>query len=1011
VNRFERRELLEDFKRFHNKNFTKKFLKSKDVVHMDKEKLQLNLEDLVENLRKEFIRIQDVEKTTAKEIEDEHEDRIRSVYDSGTQNYLQGVGGLDLETESSLQEYENPQVKQRRLEFNAALRDKPTNVKLWIEFIDFQDEILKESVFDLEEEPLSRAAKKKRGEVMRAKAVTERKLAICRAAIQKNSRSIQLAVKRLELSRDLLDSKTLDQQWKELIFVYPENVELWKRYLLFVQTFYIRFSVGETVKAYRNAILKLRQQQAEYAEEGQRQKLFELEHGILDILSELVTLLMQSGHTEKGIAIYQALLEFNLFAPDFSSPGGYDFDDKISLLEPVWEKGCPRVGEEGAQGWARELNRAQEPLTEDKPPVSEDWEDDILASGDTFQQTWLSIELGREQRHWCPWRSTEEETPEDADRSVDFDTICGFLVEFHREETRFRLLLDLLALLGVRLEDKEFSGLSRSSAMELYYNKDKMHTQSFSNNNTKVLQDTLPTIKTEEHLAIFIHNIFTQCYTKFAEPYRTKCMMLWLEYEASVIRLNHGKAAKELRKDLKKLVRCLLKEDRNNLHLVVKFAELEYQMEGYAPAHNLLETAILASNSGFLKQKTGEDFLSTTLLYRAAVELELREVVRIHGENGRNPDNPIDDSLHRNRLQWLLVHIGCGKRFSAYSAEKSSMILDMLEPALGSFQDWLQEDVSNISCSHVFRMAPFLRHSIVDVVFFAAWLTQLSAGSGEAVNLVRQIRDTIQEQNNNKPGRFNQLELTHSFLVESLDKLTLDILQFNAAFNIVEKVKLRAFYHSCIQRHSSSSYFQSRLVTVQDSTSIVNSIWQEILSSIQDKERTNLPLIEEACAISLDKFMSVLNPDNPQAISALGYGFLYKLSNLLERCVTKPVLKHSPLIWRLLLWCVSIESLRKDSKVGCENLKVMLYRAIQDVPWCKALYMDTALYLGRIGELSRTKKKEVVHSDGEDEEEAVPEKKFEYIPGTLEHLHELLIEKEIRVRVPLQELEVLLEPL
>ena len=149
---------------------------------------------------------------------------------------------------------------------------------------------------------------------------------------------------------------------------------------------------------------------------------------------------------------------------------------------------------------------------------------------------------------------------------------------------------------------------------------------SFSPLYVQVLQDTLPTIKTEEHLAIFIHNIFTQCYTKFTEPYRTKCMMLWLEYEASVIRLNHGKAAKELRKDLKKLVRCLLKEDRNNLHLVVKFAELEYQMEGYTPAHNLLETAILASNSGFLKQKTGDDFLSTTLLYRAAVELELREV-------------------------------------------------------------------------------------------------------------------------------------------------------------------------------------------------------------------------------------------------------------------------------------------------------------------------------------------------------------------------------------------------
>ena len=93
--------------------------------------------------------------------------------------------------------------------------------------------------------------RKKNGEILRAKALTERKLAICRSAIEKNTRSIDLAVKRLELSRDLLDSKTLDQQWKELIFVYPENIALWKRYLLFIQTHYIRFSISDTIKAYK----------------------------------------------------------------------------------------------------------------------------------------------------------------------------------------------------------------------------------------------------------------------------------------------------------------------------------------------------------------------------------------------------------------------------------------------------------------------------------------------------------------------------------------------------------------------------------------------------------------------------------------------------------------------------------------------------------------------------------------------------------------------------------------
>lgn len=331
---------LEDFKRFHNKGCIKKFIKTKNVVHLDKENISLTPAILQANLGLEYIKV-DVDEERYKYTEDtDLPDRISGIYDDATKNYLAGVGGQSGDTENSLAEYENPQIKQRRLEFNEKLRRQPTNVELWIEFIDFQDEILKESVFDLEDDLVNKAAKKKRGEVLRAKAVTERKLAICRSAITKNSRSIELAVKRLELSRDLLDSKTLDNQWKELIFVYPENVDLWKRYLLFVQTFYIRFSVAETLKAYKNAILKLRQQQAHLADHQgtsleAAENLFKLEHGILDILVQLVNLLIQAGHEEKGIAVCQALLEFNLHNPNFSGRGDYDFDDKVSLLEPV----------------------------------------------------------------------------------------------------------------------------------------------------------------------------------------------------------------------------------------------------------------------------------------------------------------------------------------------------------------------------------------------------------------------------------------------------------------------------------------------------------------------------------------------------------------------------------------------------------------------------------------------------------------------------------------------------
>ena len=46
----------------------------------------------------------------------------------------------------------------------------------------------------------------------------------------------------------------------------------------------------------------------------------------------------------------------------------------------------------------------------------------------------------------------------------------------------------------------------------------------------------------------------------------------------------------------------------------------------------------------------------------------------------------------------------------------------------------------------------------------------------------------------------------------------------------------------------------------------------------------------------------------------------------------------------------------------------------------------------------------------EDEDDETCEPKFEEIPGTIEHITELMVEKDLRLRLPLQELDVLLEP-
>ena len=50
-----------------------------------------------------------------------------------------------------------------------------------------------------------------------------------------------------------------------------------------------------------------------------------------------------------------------------------------------------------------------------------------------------------------------------------------------------------------------------------------------------MLQENLPTLHDSEKKAIFVHNLFAQTYSTFNEPYRTKAILLWLDFEAQVI--------------------------------------------------------------------------------------------------------------------------------------------------------------------------------------------------------------------------------------------------------------------------------------------------------------------------------------------------------------------------------------------------------------------------------------------------------------------------------------------
>ena len=112
------------------------------------------------------------------------------------------------------------------------------------------------------------------------------------------------------------------------------------------------------------------------------------------------------------MALFQALIEFNLFSPKF--PGYFGVDNKLKSFKSFWDSGVPRFGETGAIGWCQFANDDNITNSFDEKNNQEDADDEdeeeqnlIEKYGDKVDQgqLWLSLELMRESKHYLPVRN------------------------------------------------------------------------------------------------------------------------------------------------------------------------------------------------------------------------------------------------------------------------------------------------------------------------------------------------------------------------------------------------------------------------------------------------------------------------------------------------------------------------------------------------------------------------------------------------------------------------------
>jgi hypothetical protein len=131
--------------------------------------------------------------------------------------------------------------------------------------------------------------------------------------------------------------------------------------------------------------------------------------------------MLEAGFTEHAVALWQALLEFNLYRPK-SLDLARDLDAAKSSFGEFWESEVPRIGEADAKGWD---NADTESLA---PRVDPQLEIDINKR--SVFESWALQEETCALSSRLPARTLDEVREDDPYRVILFSDITDFLLPF-----------------------------------------------------------------------------------------------------------------------------------------------------------------------------------------------------------------------------------------------------------------------------------------------------------------------------------------------------------------------------------------------------------------------------------------------------------------------------------------------------------------------------------------------------------------------------------------------------
>ncbi|KAI4176573.1 MAG: hypothetical protein LQ343_000864 [Gyalolechia ehrenbergii] len=266
------------------------------------------------------------------------EDTENFTDESGSERESPGVSVLD------------EHLQWKRAALSSKVEQDPANWQSWVELVELQDE-MDGFLLDSSQVRLSNAERQSNAEIV---------LSICnkalRSVVDPEGRE-RLYLCQMSKVPQVWERGKVLSRWQPILQEHPSSHRLWTKFLDFNQSTFSGFSLEETRKQYLGCLDMLQAaRERSHSEPAQQSEIFSSQ---VYILLRLTLMLREAGYAEMGVAMWQALLEYQFNKlqqtrhTSQQAAAKSTYHESTLAFQQFWNSETPRIGEPNAKGWLK----------------------------------------------------------------------------------------------------------------------------------------------------------------------------------------------------------------------------------------------------------------------------------------------------------------------------------------------------------------------------------------------------------------------------------------------------------------------------------------------------------------------------------------------------------------------------------------------------------------------------------------------------------------------------------